>query len=158
MIGQAENLSARLRQLFARFSVTRPREETTEEQSQRVRFGQYEVDLRTKELWREGARVKLAGQPFIILEMLLDQPGELITRDQLHARLWANDTFVDFDHGLNAAVRRLRDALGDSATNPKYVETLPRRGYRFLAKIEKPAPDGSGVSSTWLATRPSSVA
>src|SRR5262249_61267464 len=90
--------------------------------------------------------------------MLLDQPGELITRDQIRARLWSNDTFVDFDHGLNAAVRRLRDALGDSAANPTYVETLPRRGYRLLAKIEKPAPDGSRVSSTWLATRPSSVA
>lgn len=123
----------------------------------RVRFGPFEVDLRTKELWREDARIKLTGQPFIILEMLLDQPGELVTRDQIRTRLWANDTFVDFDHGLNAAVRRLRDALGDSAANPTYVETLPRRGYRLLAKVEKPAPDGSRVSSTGPATEPSSM-
>src|SRR5215475_6840633 len=136
----------------------RASEETLEVKRRRVRFGPFEVDLCTKELWREGARIKLTGQPFIILEMLLDQPGELITRDQIRARLWSNDTFVDFDHGLNAAVRRLRDALGDSAANPTYVETLPRRGYRLLAKIERPAPDGSRVSSTWPATRPSSVA
>ena len=115
-------------------------------QSERVRFGPYEIDLRSKELWKDGVRIKLTGQPFIILEMLLQQSGELITRDQLRARLWANDTFVDFDHGLNAAVRRLRDALGDSAANPTYVETLPRRGYRFLAKVETLMPEDPTIS------------
>src|SRR6266705_2176908 len=100
---------------------------------ERVCFGPFEADLRTHELWRDGTRIKLIGQPSVVLEMLLESPGDLITRDELRARLWPGDTFVSFDHGLNAAVNRLREALGDSATDPKYVETLPRRGYRFIA-------------------------
>ena len=95
--------------------------------------------MRTHELWRNGIRIKLVGQPFVVLEMLLENPGDLITRDELRARLWASDTFVSFDHGLNAAVNRLRETLGDSATDPRYVETLPRRGYRFVAKVERRA-------------------
>ncbi|HTS35503.1 MAG TPA: ADOP family duplicated permease [Candidatus Solibacter sp.] len=142
------NPLSKLGQLCAQYLKEPPADPTSRRPWERVRFGDYEVDLRTKELWRDGVRLKLAGQPFVILEMLLEQPGELITRDQLRSRLWADDTFVDFDHGLNAAVRRLRDVLGDSATNPKYVETLPRRGYRFLAQVEKLAPDHSTVSST----------
>jgi DNA-binding winged helix-turn-helix (wHTH) protein len=101
-----------------------------------VRFGQYMADLTTHELWRNGIKVKLAGQPFIILEALLRHPGKLITREELRSRIWPGDTFVDFDHGLNAAVNKLREALGDSVSNPQYIETLPRRGYRFLAKVE----------------------
>jgi Tol biopolymer transport system component/DNA-binding winged helix-turn-helix (wHTH) protein len=102
----------------------------------RVRFGPYEADLRTHELFKHGTRLKLSGQPFQILEVLLSRPSELITRDELRDKLWPEDTFVDFSHGLNAAVNKLRDALSDSADNPKYIETLPRRGYRFIGKIE----------------------
>ena len=103
-----------------------------------VRFGPYSVDLRTHELRKDSLKLRLVGQPFEILTMLLSRPGELVTREQLRDRLWAGDTFVDFDHGLNAAVNKLREALCDSAENPKYVETLPRRGYRFIGQIEKP--------------------
>jgi len=104
----------------------------------RVRFGPYEADLRTHELWKDGIKIRLAGQPFIILETFLSHQGKLITREELRSRIWPGDTFVDFDHGLNAAVNKLREALGDSVANPKYIETLPRRGYRFLAKVEAP--------------------
>jgi DNA-binding winged helix-turn-helix (wHTH) protein len=117
----------------------------------RIRFGPYEADLRTHELWKHGAKVKLIGQPFTILETLLQRPGHLITRDELRSRLWPGDTFVDFDHGLNAAVNKLREALSDSVSNPKYIETLPRRGYRFLAKVEalpiaSVSPSSAGLS------------
>jgi len=104
--------------------------------SDRVRFGPFEVDLHTRELWKFGTRLKLVGQPFEILAVLLSRPGELVTREELRARLWPADTFVDFNHGLNAAVNKLREALSDSADAPRYVETLPRRGYRFVATIE----------------------
>jgi len=108
----------------------------TSSPSDRARFGPYEVDLHTHELWKFGTRLKLIGQPFEILAVLLSRPGELVTRDELRQRLWPSDTFVDFNHGLNAAVNKLRDTLSDSAENPRYVETLPRRGYRFIAEIE----------------------
>jgi DNA-binding winged helix-turn-helix (wHTH) protein/dipeptidyl aminopeptidase/acylaminoacyl peptidase len=109
--------------------------------SERLRFGAYEADLHTHELWKHGTRIKLVGQPFEILAVMLGRPGQLITRDELRAELWPGDTFVDFNHGLNAAVNKLRDALCDSADDPKYIETLPRRGYRFIAAVEKsPAP------------------
>ena len=101
-----------------------------------VRFGAFEVDLRVGELRRNGVKAKLQNQPFQILAMLLERPGEVVTREQLHARLWSADTFVDFDNGLNSAIRRLRDALGDTAENPTFVETLGRRGYRFIAAVE----------------------
>jgi len=104
--------------------------------SDRVRFGPFEVDLHTHELWKYGTRLKLLGQPFEILAMLLSRPGELVTREELRSRLWPGDTFVDFNHGLNAAVNKLREALSDSAENPRYIETLPRRGYRFVATIQ----------------------
>ena len=103
----------------------------------RVRFGAYEVDLHTHELWKHGLRLKLVGQPFEILALLLARPGELVTREELRARLWPGDTFVDFNHGLNAAVNKLREALSDSADEPRYIETLPRRGYRFVATVER---------------------
>ena len=103
--------------------------------SQRVQFGTFEVDLRAGELRRNGTRIRLQEQPFQILSMLLDHPGEVVTREELRGRLWPADTYVDFDHSLNAAVRRLRDALGDSAENPRFVETVARRGYRLLAPV-----------------------
>ena len=90
-----------------------------------MRFGTYEVDLRLGELRKNGIRVKLTGQPFQILAILLEHPGDLVTREQLQRRLWPSDTFVDFDSGLNAAINRVREALGDSAENPRFVETLP---------------------------------
>src|SRR6266436_4102179 len=100
-----------------------------------IHFGVFEADLRAGELRRNGAKVKLQEQPFQILAMLLERPGEIVTREELRARLWSADTFVDFDHGLNSAIRRLRDALGDSAENPSLVETLGRRGYRFISAV-----------------------
>jgi Tol biopolymer transport system component/DNA-binding winged helix-turn-helix (wHTH) protein len=102
----------------------------------RVRFGPYEADLQTLELWKHGIRIKLSGQPFQILKVLLANPGKLISRDELRTQLWPEDTFVDFNHGLNAAMNKLRDALTDSADDPKYIETLPRRGYRFIGQVE----------------------
>lgn len=99
-------------------------------------FGPYKVDLRTQEIWRDGQKVKLAGQPFAVLEMLLTCPGKLVPRDELQKRLWPEDRFIDATHGLNAAIAKLRDALQDSADNPQYIETLPRRGYRFIGQLE----------------------
>ncbi len=100
-----------------------------------VRFGPFEADSRAGELRKHGVKLKLVGQPFEVLAMLLERPGQLVTREELRARLWPTDTFVDFDHGLNAAVNKLRDALNDSAEKPNYVETLPRRGYRFIGAV-----------------------
>ena len=108
----------------------------TRNESNRARFGPYEVDLHTHELWKFGTRIKLVGQPFEILAMLLGHPGELVTRNEMRSRLWPSDTFVDFNHGLNAAVNKLREALSDSAEGPRYIETLPRRGYRFIGQVE----------------------
>lgn len=102
-----------------------------------MRFGIYEVDLRAGELRRQGLKVKLQEQPFQILAMLLDCPGEVITREEVQRRLWPANTFVDFDRGLNRAINRLREALGDSADSPRFVETIPRRGYRFIAPVER---------------------
>jgi len=100
-----------------------------------VRFGVYEVDPRAGELRRNGVKVKIQEQPYQVLALLLERPGEVVTREELKRRLWPADTFVDFDHSLNAAIKRLRDALRDSADNPRFVETLARRGYRFLAPV-----------------------
>src|SRR5215207_4800320 len=105
-----------------------------------VRFGAFQLDLQTGELQKGGARINLPDQPFRVLATLLERPGELVTREELRQRLWSAETFVDFEHGLNAAVRRLRDALGDSADVPRFIETLPRRGYRFIAPVIDPAP------------------
>jgi DNA-binding winged helix-turn-helix (wHTH) protein len=100
-----------------------------------IQFGNFEADLRAGELRRDGARIKLQEQPFRVLTLLLEHPGEVVSREELQKQLWPADTFVDFDHSLNAAIRRLRDALGDSAENPKFVETVARRGYRFLGPV-----------------------
>src|SRR5436309_16137752 len=106
-----------------------------------IRFGVFEVDLPAGRIRRNGLRVHLQDQPFRVLAMLLERPGEVVTREDLRARLWPSDTFVDFDHGLNAAVKRLRDALGDSAENPRFVETVARRGYRFVGPVNGAAPE-----------------
>ncbi len=104
--------------------------------SQVVRFGVFEVDLQAAELRKNGVKVKLQEQPFQILNLLLERPGKVVTREKIQHKLWPADTFVDFEHSLNAAVKRLREALGDSADNPRFVETLPRRGYRFIYPVE----------------------
>src|SRR6266481_5140999 len=98
-----------------------------------VRFGTFEVNFQTGELRHAGKKVKLQEQPFQVLTALLERPGEIVTREELRSKLWPEDTFVDFDHSLNAAIKRLRDALGESADAPIYIETLARRGYRFIA-------------------------
>src|SRR5262249_52467990 len=100
-----------------------------------IRFGAFEVDLRARELRRKGFKVPLQEQPFQVLISLLESPGEVVTREHLRAKLWPTDTFVDFEHGLNRAINKVREALGDSAENPRFIETLPKRGYRFLASI-----------------------
>src|SRR6267143_1668094 len=100
-----------------------------------IRFGVFEVDLRAGELRKQGVRVKLQEQPFQVLQVLLEKPGEVVTREDLRQRIWPADTFVDFDGGMNNAIKRLREALGDSAESPRYVETIPRRGYRFIGGV-----------------------
>jgi TolB-like protein len=102
---------------------------------QRVRFGTFEVDLATGELWKSGRKLKLTGQPFSVLAILLERPGEVISREQFQRRLWP-DTFVDVDHNLNTAINKIRETLGDSKERPRFVETLSRRGYRFIAPIQ----------------------
>jgi DNA-binding winged helix-turn-helix (wHTH) protein len=104
-----------------------------------VRFGVFELDLRTGELRRRGMRRPLQEHPFRVLAMLVEHPGDLVTREQLRSRLWPDVVFVDFDHGLNKAVAKVRQALGDVAESPRYVETLGRRGYRFLAAVDRVA-------------------
>src|SRR5258708_3222712 len=122
--------------------------------NQRIQLGVFEVDLKAGELRRNGTRVRLQEQPFQILTILLEHSGEVVTREELRGRLWPADTYVDFDHSLNAAVRRLRDALGDSAENPRFVETVARRGYRLLAPVNgnatpPPAPQVIDRSFGW---------
>jgi len=101
-----------------------------------IRFGLYEVDEASGELRKNGAKVRLQEQPFQVLLALLERPGEVVTREYLRQRLWPADTFVDFDHSLNTAINKLRDALGDTAGNPRFIETLARRGYRFIAPVQ----------------------
>ncbi len=104
---------------------------------QRYRFGVFEADVSTGELRKHGVRIKLNAQPFQVLVLLLNRPGEVLTREQIYRELWPDGTFVDSEHGVNSAVNRLRDALGDTASNPRFVETLSRRGYRFVAPVER---------------------
>ena len=111
-----------------------------------VRFGAFELDARAGELWKAGGRVSLQDQPLKVLACLLERPGELVSREDLRQRLWPGDTFVDFEHGVNAAVKRLRETLGDSADTPRFIETLPRRGYRFIAPVERDEPNAVDAS------------
>ncbi|MBV9483337.1 MAG: tetratricopeptide repeat protein [Acidobacteria bacterium] len=115
------------------------------DQTRRIRFDAFDVNLRSGEVRKHGIKLKLHRQPFQVLSLLLEHPGEVVTREELRQRLWPGETFVDFDTGLNSAVKKLRDALCDSAEQPRYIETLPRRGYRFIAQVE------SGDLSTGVA-------
>src|SRR5215471_10585634 len=105
-----------------------------------VQFGHFEFDADCGELRKSGAKVRLQEQPLQVLQILLEHPGSVIPRDELQKRIWTSDTFVDFDHGINNAIKRLREVLGDIADTPRYIETLPRRGYRFIGKIEVESP------------------
>src|ERR1700727_2231887 len=116
-----------------------------------LRFGVFEVDLRAGELHKHGLRVRLQDQPFQVLSILLEHPGAVVTREELQKKLWPADTFVDFDHGLNKAISKIREALNDSAENPRFIETLARRGYRFLAEVK--VPDASVVRSATVGTQ-----
>jgi Tol biopolymer transport system component/DNA-binding winged helix-turn-helix (wHTH) protein len=111
-----------------------------------IRFATFEADLDSGELRRNGLKLKLSGQPFQVLAILLERPGAVVTREELQKRLWP-DTFVDFDHNLNAAINRIREVLGDSAENPRFVETVPKRGYRFIASIEQPPNDARTIQN-----------
>src|ERR1700756_4501133 len=118
----------------------------------RLRFGVFELDPRAGELRKHGLRVRLQEQPFRVLEMLLEHAGKVVTREELQKRLWSGDTFVDFDHGLNKAINKIREALGDSAESPRFVETIARRGYRFLAEVKNG--DAAPVQNRERATQP----
>src|SRR5215467_4907617 len=129
--------------------------------NQLYRFGVFEADRETGELRKQGRRLPLQGQPFEILLMLLERPGELIPRTQIRERLWPEGTFVDFDHSLNTAVNKIREVLGDSASSPRFVETLARRGYRFIAPVNgidlmaPPSPRAAVISTPFTeAERP----
>ena len=105
--------------------------------SRTVRFGAFEADLHSGEVRKSGNRVKLQDQPFKVLQILLERPGDLVSREELQTRIWPEETYGDFDHAVNVAVGKLRMALGDSADNPSFIETVPRRGYRFVARLER---------------------
>ena len=117
-----------------------------------VRFGTFEVDLEGRRLLKQGMPVSLREQSFQVLAALMERPGEIVTREELRRRLWSSDTFVDFDHGLNTAINQLRNALGDSATNSRFIQTVPRHGYRFIAPVttrrEPTAADASPPSKS----------
>jgi len=120
----------------------------------RFRVWKFEVDLRSGELRRDGTKVKLQERPFQILAALLERPGEMLTREEIQRKLWPNDIFVDFEHSINTAVKKLREALGDDAENPRFIETLPRRGYRFIAPVEIIEEDSAGSEARILPTSP----
>ena len=126
---------------------------TDPQPAQRYRFGAFEADGATGELRRQGLRIKLNAQPFQVLLLLLERPGQLLTREEISRELWPDGTFVDYEHGVNSAVNRIREALGDTAASPRFVETLARRGYRFVAPVERinpsehPAPVPGQITS-----------
>src|SRR6266571_7025146 len=124
----------------------------SEHPSERLRFGVFEVDLRAGELRKHGLQIRLQEQPFQVLAILLEHGREVVTREELQKKLWSADTFVDFDQGLNKAINKIREALSDSATSPRFVETVARRGYRFLA--EDSVADAAPVRSPELAIQP----
>src|SRR5690242_19768983 len=118
------------------YSITRKPSMNNGERSGLIRFGVFEVNTQTGELRKHGLKIKLRDQPFQVLSLLLERPGQVVTRDELQKKLWTADTFVDFDRGMNKAVNQLREALGDSADSPRFIETLPKRGYRFVAPVD----------------------
>lgn len=127
--------------------------EATRRSRRELRFDVFSVDLDAGELRKQGHRIRLQEQPFQVLAMFLERPGEVVTREELRNRLWPADTFVDFDHGLNIAIAKLREALGDSAEEPHFIETLPRRGYRFIARLEEGKPQESSPFSALFGRR-----
>src|ERR1700685_3845024 len=110
--------------------------DVTPPRAREIRFGPFELDVRAGELRKHGIRLLLREQPLQLLLLLLERPGEIVVRAEIRGRLWPNETVVEFDHAINNAVRRLRDALGESAEKPRYIETVARRGYRFLGEVE----------------------
>jgi DNA-binding winged helix-turn-helix (wHTH) protein len=119
-----------------------------------VRFEGFEVDLRAQELYKAGRKIKLQVQPFQVLAMLLESAGEVVTREEMQKRLWPADTFVDFDHSVNTAIKKLRQALGDDKKKPRFVETLPKRGYRFLVAVKAPAAAATKATGSAAAVAP----
>lgn len=119
-----------------------------------VRFGVFEADLASGELRKNGSRIKLQEQPFQVLAIMLERPGEMVAREELRSRLWPSDTFVDFDHSLNTAVNKVREALGDVASNPRFVQTIARRGYRFIAPVQADGKSSSAVVAIPAAAPP----
>jgi cholera toxin transcriptional activator len=119
-----------------------------------VRFGVFEADLRTRELRKSGMRLKLQDQPFQVLMMLLQRRGQLVTKEEIRQKLWGEDTFVDFEHSIDVCIKKLRDVLSDSPENPRFIETLKKRGYRFIYPVESSsaAPSASRVSAEWTDT------
>jgi DNA-binding winged helix-turn-helix (wHTH) protein len=115
--------------------------------ARRYRFGVFEADEATGELRRKGMRVRLHAQPFQVLTMMLDRPGEVLTREEICRELWPEGTFVDYEHGVNSAVNRIREALGDKAASPRFVETLARKGYRFVAAVERIGESGDDAAA-----------
>jgi len=120
----------------------------------RYRFGLFEADVATGELRRQGIRIKINAQPFQVLALLLARPNRLLTRDEIARTLWPGQTFVDFDHGVHSAINRIREALGDSAANPRFIETLARRGYRFVAPVEVISEPESGTAPATTTPQP----
>src|ERR1700692_4934566 len=119
------------------------------ESETKVSFGLFEAHLQNGELWKAGKRIKIQSQPFKVLAALLERPGEVVSKEELQLRLWGRDTTVDFDHSLGTAINKIREALGDSADNPRFIETLSRRGYRFIAPVHLPEPEpGTDASIT----------
>jgi TolB-like protein/DNA-binding winged helix-turn-helix (wHTH) protein len=128
-----------------------PREQVAE----KLWFGSFEISLATSEIFREGRKVPLSGQPAQVLVVLLQRAGQLVTREELRLLLWRDETFVDFDHGLNNSINRIRDALGDSATSPRFIETLPKKGYRFIGEVSSPKERAASEGPDWPAKAPS---
>jgi len=134
---------------------------------QLARFGLYEADLRQRILTRSGLRIRVQDQPFQVLTLLLERCGEIVTRDELRQALWPADSYVEFDDGLNTAIKKLRTALGDTADNPRFIETIPRRGYRFVAPaivqsglqiaMDRGAVQGNGARRTEPSPRTSNI-
>ncbi len=122
-----------------------------------VRFSAYEVNLRAGELYKGGRKIRLQDQPFHILAMLLEHPGQVVAREELQRKLWPADTFVDFDHSLNTAVKKLRQALNDDKKKPRFIETLPKRGYRFIGAVEFPTKPAAPPQETSTAAASNSV-
>ena len=119
--------------------------------SGRVRFGVFELDRNAGELLGRGKRIILAEQPYQVLLMLVERRGKIVAREEIRKKLWPNDTVVEFDHSINAAIQKLRDALSDTSGDPRYIETLPRRGHRFIARVESIPSNGTcpGTTKTW---------